>query len=469
MIAPPSPLRQLPAVQAVLQALRQAPLPMGPEPTKLLVREVLEQARQRILQGEAAPSLEQVLTQVRARAQELLRGQLRRVINATGVVIHTNLGRAPLGARALERLQEVAQHYSNLEYDLEEGARGGRQEGVVTLLRQLTGAEDALVVNNNAAALVLALSALAAGREVVVSRGELVEIGGSFRIPEILETSGCRLREVGATNRTRLADYAGAIGAETAMLLKVHPSNFRMVGFTQAVDAAELAQLAHSRNILALEDLGSGCLVDLSGVGLGGEPTARSRIAAGLDLITMSGDKLLGGPQAGILLGRSSYIARCRKHPLARALRLDKLCLAALEGTLLSIHAERLEDVPVLHMLTRSLAQLEQDARSLADTLQTLPGLEVALQAADSRVGGGAFPEFPLPTCCVALRHPLGSVQLEARLRAAEVPVIVRQREGWILLDPRTLLPGDDAQILTTLEQVMRGWSSTSQVPRGRS
>lgn len=462
MQPPHAQLRQLPAVQGVLQALQSRNFPIGPDASKGLVRSVLDQARARILAGEPAPSLEHVVRQVETLGQRLLRGQLRRVINATGVVIHTNLGRAPLGARAVERLLEVAQGYSNLEYDLEEGTRGGRQEGVVSLLCGLTGAEDALVVNNNAAALVLALATLAAGREVIVSRGELVEIGGSFRVPEILETSGCRLREVGATNRTHLSDYAQAIGSDTAVLLKVHPSNFRMIGFTQSVDASALATLAHTHGKLALEDLGSGCLLDLSSAGLGEEPTARSRVESGLDLITMSGDKLLGGPQAGILLGRKELITRCRKHPLARAFRLDKLCLAALEGTLLSIHAQQVQEVPVLNMLTRPLEQLQQEAEALAQKLRGLPMLEVSLQASASRVGGGAYPEHPLPTCCVGLGHPMGSEKLAEQLRGAPMPIIVRQQEGRVLLDPRTLLPGDDGQILTTLESLLTGKGEVS-------
>jgi L-seryl-tRNA(Ser) seleniumtransferase len=418
-------------------------------------RLVVAEAREAVLAGQPSPGEAAIVERVRDRALELARPRLRRVVNATGVVVHTNLGRAPLAEAAIERMVLVARGYSNLEYDLEQGARGSRHGLVEESLCRLTGADAAMVVNNNAAAVMLALAALAGGREVIVSRGELVEIGGSFRIPDILAQSGCVLREVGTTNRTRIADYERAITERTAVLLKVHPSNFRIVGFTESVDALELAALARRRGLPVVEDLGSGCLVDLEPYGLSGEPTVRARIDAGVDLVTMSGDKLLGGPQAGILAGRGDLIAACRAHPLARALRVDKLTLAALDGTLAVYerHGERSE-VPVLAMLTRSAEALAGEAERLRGVIaEAAPGLMVSIRAGGSRVGGGAFPDRELPTTVVAVACPGRNRELERFLRSQDPSIIVRQQEEALLIDPRTLLEGDDRLVVEALRR----------------
>jgi len=344
------------------------------------------------------------------------------VINATGVIVHTNLGRAPLAAAALEQVVDAARGYSNLEYDLEAGGRGSRQSHVAELVGRLTGAEAALVVNNNAAAVMLALATLAEGREVLVSRGELIEIGDGFRIPDVLTRSGARLHEVGTTNRTRAADYENAIGPETAVLLRVHQSNFRVVGFTEQPQLQELADVARAHELVLVDDLGSGALVDI-----GDEPTARASLAAGADLVCFSGDKLLGGPQAGIIVGRADLVERLRRHPLQRALRADKLTLAALEGTLrLALDAP--DEIPVLRMLREP----SEAVRARAQRLAGLVGGDVEETVA--RAGGGALPLAELPSFACAVEESLA-----ATLRAGEPPVIGIVRDGRLLLDCRTL------------------------------
>jgi L-seryl-tRNA(Ser) seleniumtransferase len=348
------------------------------------------------------------------------------VLNATGVIVHTNLGRAPLAAAALEQVVDAARDYSNLEYDLDAGARGSRQTHVAELLHRLTRADAALVVNNNAAAVMLALAALAEGREVLVSRGELIEIGDGFRIPDVLARSGAVLREVGTTNRTRAADYENAIGPETAVLLRVHQSNFRVVGFTALPSVEELARVAHTHGLVLVDDLGSGALVDV-----GDEPTARASLAAGADLVCFSGDKLLGGPQAGIIVGRAELVERLRGHPLQRALRADKLTLAALEGTL-RLALESPDEVPVLRMLREPA----QRVRERAQRLSALTGGEVEETVA--RAGGGALPLAELPSYACAVEE-----ELAEKLRAGEPPVVGIVRDGRLLLDCRTLTDGD--------------------------
>src|SRR5262249_24904734 len=348
--------------------------------------------------------------------------RLRRVLNATGVIVHTNLGRAPLAAAALEQVVQAAGGYSNLEYDLGAGTRGSRQAHVSDLLHRLTGAEASLVVNNNAAAVLLALAALAEGREVLVSRGELIEIGDGFRIPDVLTRSGARLREVGTTNRTRARDYEQAIGPETAVLLRVHQSNFRVVGFTEQPSVEELAHMAHCKELVLVDDLGSGALVEI-----GDEPTPRSRLAAGADLVCFSGDKLLGGPQAGIVAGRADLVEQLRRHPLQRALRADKLTLAALEGTL-RLAIERPEELPVLRMMREPAASVHERAERLAQ----LVGGEVEETVA--RAGGGALPLAELPSYACAVEEALAE-----KLRAADPPVVGIVRDGRLLLDCRTL------------------------------
>jgi L-seryl-tRNA(Ser) seleniumtransferase len=382
-------------------------------------RSVLTRAREEIQAGrDPGDPAERVRAELRsARAPSL-----RRVLNATGVIVHTNLGRAPLAPEALARVHEVARGYSNLELDLADGARGSRQDHLAALVRRLTGAEAALVVNNNAAAVLLALAALAEGREVVVSRGELVEIGDGFRIPDVLARSGARLVEVGTTNRTRAADYERAIGPDTALVLRVHQSNFRLVGFTELPRLADVAAVAHAHGLPLVDDLGSGVLADVPG-----EPSARESLTAGADLVCFSGDKLLGGPQAGIVAGRAGLVEQLRRHPLQRALRVDKLTLAALEGTLL-LHLEAPERIPVLRMLGEDVEVVRARATRLAD----LTGGTVEETVA--RVGGGALPLAELPSFACALDESLAGP-----LRDGEPPVVGIVRDGKLLLDCRTL------------------------------
>jgi L-seryl-tRNA(Ser) seleniumtransferase len=413
-------LRDLPSVDRLLgdDVLGAAPRPLA----AAAARSALERARATIRAGEEPGDL---VALARAELQRLGTPALRRVLNATGVIVHTNLGRAPLAEAALTRALDVGGSYSNLELDLESGTRGSRQDHVADALCRLTGAEAALVVNNNAAAVLLALAALAAGREVVVSRGELIEIGDGFRIPDVLAHSGARMVEVGTTNRTRAADFERAIGPETALLLRVHQSNFRIVGFTESPTTEDLAQVAHDASLWLVDDLGSGSLGNV-----GDEPTAASSIASGADLVCFSGDKLLGGPQAGIVVGRRALVERLRRHPLQRALRADKLSLAALEGTL-ALHEdpERARaEIPVLRMLDEPLERVRQRAERLAG----LVGGEVEETVA--RVGGGALPLAELPSAACAIEE-----ELAAPLRFGDPPVLGIVRDGRLLLDARTL------------------------------
>jgi L-seryl-tRNA(Ser) seleniumtransferase len=388
-------------------------------------RAVIDRAREEIQAGVDPGDL---TARLREELADTRQARLQGVLNATGVVVHTNLGRAPLAGEAIQRVLEVARGYSNLEYDLVEGVRGSRQDHVARTLRRLTGAEAALVVNNNAAAVLLALAALAEGREVVVSRGELIEIGDGFRIPDVLARSGARLVEVGTTNRTRAADYERAIGPETALLLRVHQSNFRVVGFEERPRLEEVAAVARLHDLQLVDDLGSGHVSASNRLLLGQEePTARESLAAGADLVCFSGDKLLGGPQAGIVLGRADLVERLRRHPLQRALRIDKLSLAALEGTLL-LQLEAPERIPVLRMLTQKPAEVRERAERLA----AATGGEV--EETVGRVGGGALPLAELPSFACALEESLA-----APLRAGEPPVIGVVRDGRLLLDCLTM------------------------------
>jgi L-seryl-tRNA(Ser) seleniumtransferase len=430
-------LRTLPAVHVLVDEAAR----LGAAPRWAVVeaaRRAVAARRAEILGGRAddgaIPAAE-----VAAAANQLSRPSLRRVINATGVVLHTNLGRAPLAIEAQDAIVEVAHGYSNLEYDLEQGARGSRHEHLTGALRELTGAEDALVVNNNAAACMVALAALAAGREVVVSRGELVEIGGSFRVPDILRASGCRLVEVGTTNKTRLADYTAAIGPATALLLKVHRSNFAIVGFTEEAELAEVAALARVRSLASMIDLGSGAL-DADVARAVGEPTVASAVAAGADLVCFSGDKLLGGPQAGVIVGRAAAIARVRSHPLVRALRPDKLTIAALAATL-ALHREgRASAVPAIAMLAASRDLLRARAEQLVAAIGSAAA-PVSIVETTSTVGGGASPLAELPSWGVALAGD--AAELERGLRTAAVPVIARVADDRVILDVRTISDAD--------------------------
>lgn len=433
--------RQLPAVDRLLSDPRLAPLPRGL--TLRVARRILDELRALIAAG-AIDELPDIPQRVAEQVEGLRKMRLRRVINATGIVLHTNLGRAPLSAAAARAVSEVAAGYSNVEMELVSGLRGGRLDGVREPLRLLLGAEDAIAVNNNAAAVVLVLAALARGREVIVSRGELVEIGGSFRVPDILATSGAILREVGTTNRTRAADYARAIGPQTALLMRVHPSNFRQIGFVERPETAELAQLGPP----LVEDLGSGALVP----GLGEEPRVAEVLAAGAALVCFSGDKLLGGPQAGIIAGRADLVADCRKHPLYRALRMDKLGLAALEATL-RLYLEE-APVPVPAMLG---ARPSGEAEALRDALVSAglerAGVQLSVEDDVGYSGGGALPGEALPSRVLVLRAP----ELEAmaaRLRMLEVPVIARLSQDSLRFDPRTLLPGDADTLVAAILSV---------------
>ena len=408
-------LRDLPSVDELSRSVDD-PLAVD------AARAVLARAREEIRAGVEPGDLQARLAEELGRARA---PRLRRVLNATGVIVHTNLGRAPLAGAALARVAEIAGGYSNLEYDLAGGARGSRQDHVADVLRRLTGAEAALVVNNNAAAVLLALAALAEGREVLVSRGELIEIGDGFRIPDVLARSGARLVEVGTTNRTRVADYERALGPETAVVLRVHQSNFRVVGFTERPTLRELGQVAQSHKVPLVDDLGSGAFAQLED-----EPSAKDALAAGADLVCFSGDKLLGGPQAGIVVGRAELVERLRRHPLQRALRADKLTLAALEGTLaLYLDPERARrEIPVLVMVSEPAG----DVRRRAERLAELVGGDVEQTVA--KVGGGALPLAELESWACAVEESLA-----APLRAGEPPVVGVVRDGRLLLDCRTL------------------------------
>ena len=460
-------LRQLPAVDELLRHPRLAAA-LAALPRSLAVavlRDRLEAERRRFQTAppETLPAefaLEGFLVEVTQALKDAAQPSLRRVINATGVIIHTNLGRSLLAVEALEQMLEVAAYYSTLEYDLVRGERGSRQDHLEGLLKELTGCEAALVVNNNAAAVLLALNTLAKGREVIISRGQLIEIGGSFRLPEIMAVSGALMREVGTTNKTHLKDYENAITSETAALLKVHPSNFRIIGFTKEVDLPELVALARRYDLLALEDLGSGCLVDLSRYGLEKEPTVQETLAGGVDLVLFSGDKLLGGPQAGFALGAKEVVARLRQNPLTRALRPDKLTLAGLEATL-RLYLEEPQAaaaIPTLRLATRPIAEVERQARNLARALKRRWGaaIKVEVRASEARVGGGALPGASLPSRALALEvPPLASHELEARLRQTHPPVIARLEHGALLLDCRTIQADEHPHLLAALGEVM--------------
>lgn len=438
-------LRALPAVDRLVEAAGSG---SGSARWSLLAaaREVLEETRAALLGGapESAGELGSLAEKVRVRAARLEAPFPRRVLNATGVVLHTNLGRAPLARGALESLVEAASGYSDLELDLETGQRGSRTTRVAELLRLLSGAEAAHVVNNTAAALFLAVDTLAAGREVIVSRGELVEIGGSFRVPEIMSASRARLREVGTTNRTHLHDYRDAIGPETGMLLKVHRSNFRIEGFTSDVGLRELAALARERGLPLVEDRGSGGFEDLSASGIP-ESEVSAGLREGADLLLFSADKLLGGPQAGIVLGKRELVARMARSPLARALRVDKLTLASLHWTLRALAAGRSGEIPVLAMLRATSAELSVRAGALADRLREAGVPRVSVETCRSPVGGGALPELELPGAVVRVVPDRPADEAARRLRAGAPPVLARIQRDALLLDPRTLADEDFA------------------------
>jgi len=474
--------RHLPAVDQCLNALAAdqssqgkmlcaVPRPLLKDLVNAFLGLVREEIRAGVFADAAQLSLEALYPRLLAFARRGAKPRFRRVLNATGVVVHTNMGRSLLAPEAVVAVAEAAAHYSNLEFDLATGERGSRYSHVEALLCRLTGAEAALVVNNNAAAVLIVLDTLCKGREVIVSRGQLVEIGGSFRIPEVMAKSGAILREVGATNRTHLRDYEAAIGSDTAAIMKVHTSNFRQVGFVKEVPLFELKTLAATFGLPVIEDLGSGSLMRFDAEGLPGEPTAGEAIADGADVVSFSGDKVLGGPQAGIIVGRRDIIERIKKNPLNRALRIDKMTLAALEATLrLYLDPDLAKGrVPTLAMMTRPLVSLRAQAARLAALLKkNLAGrLDVSVRPGVSRVGGGAFPEADLPTALVALvpiintgaglgKHPGLSVDaLRQALLASDPPLVARVEDGALCLDPRTLDPSEHPLILDALRQAL--------------
>ncbi len=434
-----SRLRSLPSIDAVLQQepVRQLVAAYSHEAVVAVIRRRLDAIRNS--SDRPVPGIARIVESVCDEASRQWTTGPRRVVNATGVVLHTNLGRAPLSAAALQAMHDAATGYSDLEFDLHRGQRGSRQAHVNSLIAQVSGAEAALVVNNNASAVMLGLAALARGKEVIVSRGEAVEIGGGFRIPSVLGQSGARLVEVGATNRTYVSDYASAINEETGAILKVHASNFRVTGFTHSVEAAELVSLGNERNLPVLHDLGSGCLLDVSCFGLAYEPTVQDSIAAGCGLSFFSGDKLLGGPQAGIIAGDKELVRRLSEHPLARAVRIDKLSLAALAATMLHyLKGEAVEEIPVWRMIAASESQLKERAQALQKAIG--PGASIV--PGRSTIGGGSLPGETLPTWLVALDGNPDA--LAAALRQATTPVIARIEDGKLVLDPRTVMAEEE-------------------------
>lgn len=469
-------LRQIPSIDRLLNTSPLAQRATSHPHAQLRegAQRAVEELRACLLDVDAPiPSLDPVTVATRALQilDELETPSLRRVLNLTGTVLHTNLGRAPLAESALQAVVDVSRGYSTLEYDLAHGARGERHVHVEELICRLTGAEAALAVNNNAGAVLLSLSALAGGKNALVSRGELIEIGGSFRIPEIMAAGGVKLVEVGATNKTHRKDFQQAITPETALILKVHTSNYRILGFTASVSGEELAKLGHEHGIPVLEDLGSGLLHDLAFLGLPQEPTVRMSLASGIDLVTFSGDKLLGGPQAGLIAGSKATISKLKKHPLARALRLDKMTLAALEATLrLYLDPQRaFRDVPTLRMLAASAEDVLGRCRQLLPVLQGAAGelADLEIVASTATVGGGAMPLAELPGFAIAVSPRQISLQsLSDRLRQGRVPVIGRIQDDRLLLDPRTLLSGEEPQLVVALGEAL-AFSSNAANPGG--
>ena len=450
-------LRNLPSVDGLLQEPEIQLLldEFGRPLTVDALRTALDQARQQLLSGSTkqVPSAPALANSARSTLVDLLSPTLFPVINATGVIVHTNLGRAPLCSAALDAIQAVAADYSTLEYDPIHGIRGSRTVHAESLLTQITGAEAALAVNNNAAGVLLMLTALCRGREVIISRGQLIEIGGGFRVPDVMVQSGSRLVEVGTTNRTHLRDYENAINENTAAILVAHPSNYRVIGFTSEPQISELADLAHAHGLPLLFDQGSGALLDVTPYGLEKEPTVLEGLQAGVDVIAFSGDKLLGGPQAGLLCGREDLISQLKKHPLARAMRADKLCLAALSATLSHyVTGDAQQEIPVWQMMARSLDAITRQAEQW--TVQLLEnGIEAAIMEGRSRVGGGSLPGTSLPSKLVAITDD-DPESLAFRLRTAEVPVIGRIQDNRVLLDPRTVLAGQENRLMNTVLEI---------------
>ena len=453
-------LRDLPSVDRLMQseAVEGLVAAFGRSLTVEAVRESLEAARAAVRGGQVAPPAIELVSQTRARLETWLAPTLRQLINATGVIIHTNLGRAPLSQAARRAMEDVASGYSSLEFDLPRGQRGNRDQHCERLLLRLTGAEAALVVNNNAAAVLLALTGLARRKEVLVSRTQLIEIGGGFRIPDILKQSGAKLVEVGTTNRTHLQDYRSALSERTALILLAHHSNFKIIGFAAEPELAELVELGREHKVPVLHDLGSGSLLDTRAYGLGAEPRVQDSVRAGAALTAFSGDKLLGGPQAGILVGERAVIDRLRRHPLARAVRADKLCLAALSATLLHYIREEAEaQIPVWTMIAASPAVLKRRAEGWQSRLGRGEVIE-----GRSTIGGGSLPEETLPTWLLSFVVPHPS-DFARRLRALDSPIIARIEAGRPVLDPRTVLPGEEEALLIGLAAALDSAEGTAR------
>ncbi|HYA87653.1 MAG TPA: L-seryl-tRNA(Sec) selenium transferase [Nitrospirota bacterium] len=458
-------MRQLPSVDDVLKENR-AKQWLEKHPRILVleaIRAAVDRRRKAIMQGakkglpQQAVSLAEILEQTDTILCEISVPSFCPVINATGVIVHTNLGRSLLSHKAIERVVEMSRSYSNLEYDISAGERGKRYMHVESILTRLTGVEAATAVNNNAAAVLLALNTLARGKEVIVSRGELVEIGGSFRIPDVMERSGAILHEVGTTNKTHLKDYEKAINENTGLILKVHTSNYKIVGFTKEVSPGELVALGRNRDLPVMWDLGSGSFIDLSMYGAGSEPTVQQAVDAGVDVLTFSGDKLLGGPQAGMILGKKVYLDSIRSNPLARALRIDKLTLAALDATLRQYldRDQAIKEIPTLWMLTQPLSEIERKAALLSDGIKRIGhgDLKVSMQDGTSQSGGGTLPMGNFPTRIVCLQHErISANQIESSLRLGKSHIITRIKEDMVVFDPRTLNDEEIEQIIEAVK-----------------
>ena len=444
--------RDIPSVDQILKHPRTEQLlgAYGHAWTVSAIREVLDELRQSLPNLAEIPSDAELVNSLESILQKQSQPSLRPVINATGVLLHTNLGRAPLSQAALTAIENVASGYSTLEYDLTKGKRGKRDIHASALLTRLTGGESALVVNNNAAAVLLALSALSKGKKVAISRSQLVEIGGGFRIPDVMKQSGAKLLEVGTTNRTRLADFEQAIAEGASLLLVAHQSNFKIIGFTEEPALEDLAKLAHLHNVPLMVDLGSGAFLDTAKYGLAHETTVQETLAKGADLVCFSSDKLLGGPQAGILIGKADLLTKIRRHPLYRAIRADKLCLAALSATLLHyLKGEAEQAIPLYQMLSRSIESLQAQVQKWIDRLQAGNAME-----GFSTIGGGSLPGETLPTCLLALKVK-SPAKLAATLREATPPIIARVQDDLLLLDPRTVLPWQEETLLKSLHTVL--------------
>jgi len=461
-------LKKLPKIDKFLLILeKQNIYDLAPrEIVKETCRKVVQDLRDKIVNAkkkqsaESCPDAVAVAQEVEKSIKGLYRYSLRRVVNATGVILHTNLGRAPLCPEALQRIMEVGKGYSNLEFDLAKGERGQRYDHVISLICALTGAEDALIVNNNAAAVLLVLNTLADGKEAIVSRGELIEIGGEFRIPEIMQKSASKLREVGTTNRTRLSDYEKAVNENSGLIMKVHTSNYRIVGFTEEASIESLVELAKSRGIPVMDDLGSGCLIDLEQYGLQHEPTVRERLATGVDVVTFSGDKLLGGPQAGIIVGKKDVLEKIKKNPLNRALRIDKFTLAALEATLMHYlnPVQAVKKLRALKALTEPVTTVKKRAEKLIEKLQKekFDSLKFSLREDFAATGGGSLPTQQIPTVLVSVKNKkMPATKMKEKLRRLEVPIIARVDKDEILLDLRTVTEDEFAFIVAGLKQIM--------------